>query len=123
MSIPIIGEEEDLEGCVAAPVLLQEIVRSCSEHEALKKPVMTMLRILAEMAQYAAQRNDHGMNFFALRLGLFPMPQEDLKKAIGYELQKLKGFPPNREPQGSKETKDPVEHMEPEKGQERKPNG
>lgn len=108
MSIPIIGKEEDLEGCVAAPVLLQEIVRSCSEQEALKKPVMAMLRIFAEMAQYAAHRDDPGLNFFALRLGLFPMPQEELKKALDHELQRLKAFP-NGEPQGPKETKEPTD--------------
>lgn len=122
MSIPIIGKEEDLEGCVAAPVLLQEIVRSCSEQEAIKKPVMTMLRIFAEMAQYAAHRNDPGMNFFALRLGLFPMSQEDLKKALDYELQRLKAFP-NGEPQGPKETKEPVAPMAPGEDQEVNPNG
>lgn len=122
MAIPIIGKEEDLEGCVAAPVLLQEIVRSCSEQEALKKPVMTMLQIFAEMAQYAAQRNDPGMNFFALRLGLFPMPNEDLKKALDHELQRLKTLL-NREPQGLKETKDPVKPKEPEEDQEGKLNG
>jgi len=79
MSIPIIGKEEDVVGCVSAPVLLQEIVRSCSEQEALKKPVMAMLRIFAEM-----------------------------KKALDHELQRLKAFP-NGEPQGSKETKEPTD--------------
>lgn len=108
MAIPIIGKEEDLEGCVAAPVLLQEIVRSSSEQEALKKPVMAMLRIFAEMAQYAAHRDDPGMNFFALRLGLFPMPKDELKKSLDYELQRLKAFP-NGEPHGTKETNEPTD--------------
>ena len=108
MGIPIIGKEEDVDGCVMAPVLLQEIVRSCSEQEAIKKPVMAMLRIFAEMAQYAAHRDDPGMNFFALRLGLFPMHQNELKKALDYELQRIKSFP-NGDPNGQKETNDPTE--------------
>ena len=108
MGIPIIGKEEDIDGCVMAPVLLQEIVRSCSEQEAIKKPVMAMLRIFAEMAQYAAHRDDPGMNFFALRLGLFPMPKDELKKALDYELQRLKAFQ-NVDPQVTKDTNEPTD--------------
>lgn len=92
MAIPIIGKEEDLEGCVAAPVLLQEIVRSCSEQEALKKPVMTMLQILAELAQYASEKKDPALNIIALRLGLYPMPQYALKIALDQEFKLLKAL-------------------------------
>ena len=91
MSIPTIGKEEDLEGCVAAPVLLQEIVRSCSEGEPLKKPVTTMLQILAELAQYVSEsQRDPQVTIIALRLGLFPMPQDQIKKAIDFEFARLK---------------------------------
>lgn len=91
MSIPIIGKEEDVVGCVSAPVLLQEIVRSCSEGEPLKKPVMTMLQILAELAQYVSERKrDPQVTIIALRLGLFPMPQDQLKKALDFEFARLK---------------------------------
>ena len=91
MAIPIIGKEEDLEGCVAAPVLLQEIVRSCSDSEPLKKPVTTMLQILAELAQYVSERQrDPQVTIIALRLGLFPMPQDQLKKALDFEFARLK---------------------------------
>lgn len=92
MSIPIIGKEEDVAGCVSAPVLLQEIMRSCSEAEPLKRPVSTMLQILAELAQYASERKDPVLNIIALRLGLFPMPQENLRKALDYEFEKLKAL-------------------------------
>lgn len=88
MAIPIIGKEEDIEGCVTAPVLLQEIIRGCSEKEPLKKPVMTMLHILAELAQYASEKQDPVLNIIALRLGLFPMPNDQLKKALDYELKR-----------------------------------
>lgn len=90
MALPIIGKEEDVEGCVAAPVLLQEIIRSCSEKEPLKKPVMTMLQILAELAQYTVQKQDPALNIIALRLGLFPMPNDQLKKALDQELKRLR---------------------------------
>lgn len=90
MSIPIIGKEEDVAGCVSAPVLLQEIMRSCSEAEPLKKPVSTMLQILAELAQYVSERQrDPQVTIIALRLGLFPMTQEQLKKALDFEFARL----------------------------------
>ena len=92
MGVPIIGKEEDVAGCVMAPVLLQEIMRSCSEGEPLKKPVTTMLQILAELAQYASERKDPVLNIIALRLGLFPIPQENLRKALDYEFEKLKAL-------------------------------
>lgn len=88
MAIPIIGKEEDVEGCVAAPVLLQEIIRGCSEKEPLKKPVMTMLQIFASLAQYAVKKNDPELNIIALRLGLFPMPKDELEKTLDYELKR-----------------------------------
>lgn len=91
MAIPIIGKEEDVAGCVMAPVLLQEIVRSCSEGEPLKKPVTTMLQILAELAQYVSEsQRDPQVTIIALRLGLFPMPQDQLKKALDFEFARLK---------------------------------
>ena len=91
MGIPIIGKEEDVAGCVMAPVLLQEIMRSCSEGEPLKKPVTTMLHILAELAQYVSERQrDPQVTIIALRLGLFPMPQDKLKEALDFEFARLK---------------------------------
>ena len=91
MGVPIIGKEEDMAGCVMAPVLLREIVRSCSEQEALVKPVTTMLQILAELAQYVSEKQrDPQVTIIALRLGLFPMPQEKLKKALDFEFSRLK---------------------------------
>lgn len=91
MGIPIIGKEEDVAGCVMAPVLLQEIMRSCSEGEPLKKPVTTMLQILAELAQYVSERQrDPQVTIIALRLGLFPMPQDKLKEALDFEFARLK---------------------------------
>lgn len=91
MCVPIIGKEEDVAGCIMAPVLLQEIVRSCSEGETLKKPVTTMLHILAELAQYVSDRQrDPQVTIIALRLGLFPMPQDQLKKALDFEFARLK---------------------------------
>jgi hypothetical protein len=87
MSIPIIGKEEDVDGCVSAPVLLQEILRSCSEAEPLKRPVSTMLHILAELAQYASEKKDPVLNSIALRLGLFPMPPSALKIALNREFK------------------------------------
>jgi hypothetical protein len=92
MSIPIIGKEEDVEGCVSAPVLLQEVLRSCSESEPLKKPIVTMLQIFAEFAQYASERNEPELNIIALRLGLFPMPQDKLRKALDCEYKTLKAL-------------------------------
>ena len=78
-------------GCVMAPVLLQEIVRSCSEGEPLKKPVTTMLQILADLAQYVSEsKRDPQVTIIALRLGLFPMPQDQLKKALDFEFARLK---------------------------------
>ena len=74
-----------------APVLLQEIVRSCSEGEPLKKPVTTMLQILADLAQYVSEsKRDPQVTIIALRLGLFPMPQDQLKKALDFEFARLK---------------------------------
>lgn len=92
MDIPIIGKEEDMEGCVAVPVLLQEILRSCTEKEPLRKPITTMLQILAEMAQLALSRQDPQLTILALRLGLFPMPNDKLKKALEYEATKMKAI-------------------------------
>lgn len=93
MAIPIIGQEEDIDGCVSAPVLLQEILRACSEAEPLKKPVATMLQILAELAQYVSERQrDPQVTIIALRLGIFPMPQDQLKNAIDYEFGRLKAL-------------------------------
>ena len=109
MSVPIIGKEEDVAGCVMAPVLLQEIVRSCSEGEPLKKPVTTMLQILAELAQYVSEgQRDPQVTIIALRLGLFPMPQDQLKKAIDYEFARLKEFQ-NVDPQVPKYTNEPTD--------------
>ena len=90
MEIPIIGAEQDLPGCIKAPVLLQEVIRACSEGNNLKQPVMTFLAILAEFAQTAVTLDSHAMKLFALRLGLFNMSNEDLKKALSFEAKKLK---------------------------------
>ena len=105
MDVPIVGKEEDLEGCVAAPVLLQEILRSCSEQEPLKKPVMTMLQILAELAHHTSQKQDPALNIIALRLGLFPMPNDQLKKALDLEFKRLRVMQADAE-SASKETSD-----------------
>ena len=122
MGIPIIGKEEDTAGCVMAPVLLQEIVRSCSEGEPLKKPVTTMLQILAELAQYVSEKQrDPQVTIIALRLGLFPMPQEKLKKALDFEFARLKAEKDADEAM----KKMAAEHQEHQEHQEQKeqPNG
>ena len=77
----IIGKEQDLPGCVNAPVLLQEIARACLEGD--REPIMRTITILAEFAQTAVDLDHPAMKLFALRLGLFKMPSSDeLKKAI-----------------------------------------
>ena len=122
MGIPIIGKEEDTAGCVMAPVLLQEIVRSCSEGEPLKKPVTTMLQILAELAQYVSEKQrDPQVTIIALRLGLFPMPQETLKKALDFEVARLEAETDADEAM----KKMAAEHQEHQEHQEQKeqPNG
>lgn len=122
MSVPIICKEEDVAGCVMAPVLLQEIVRSCSEGEPLKKPVTTMLQILAELAQYVSEgQRDPQVTIIALRLGLFPMPQDQLKKALDYEFARLKAEKDADEAM----KKMAAEHQEHQEHQEQKeqPNG
>ncbi len=88
----IIGAEQDLPGCVNAPVLLQEVVRACSEGDRLKQPVLTLLSILAEYSQTAVELDDHAMRLFALRMGLFRMNNDDLKKSLDYEAKKVKAM-------------------------------
>lgn len=81
-------KEQDLEGCVCAPVLLQEIIRASSED--IKKPVMTMLNILGELAFFVLRTNNPTLRMLALRLGLFPMSQKALKEALENEMERAK---------------------------------
>lgn len=90
MGTVIIGSEQDLPGCIKAPVLLQEVIRACSEGNNLKEPVMRFLSTLAEFAQTAVTLDSHAMKLFALRLGLFNMNNDDLKKALSFEAKKVK---------------------------------
>lgn len=82
-----LNQEQDLPGCVNTPVLLHEVARCLSED--IKQPVMTVMHILAELAHYAADKDDPILNVIALRLGLFPMPQDKLKKALASEMEKV----------------------------------
>ena len=83
-----LSQEQDLPGCVNTPVLLHEVARCISED--IKKPVMMVMHILAELAHYAVDKDDPILNVIALRLGLFPMPQDKLKKALESEMEKVK---------------------------------
>lgn len=83
MSVPIIGKEQDLPGCVEAPVFLKELMAANKE---LQQPVQTMLEILFELAMFTSKVRNPTLRILALRLGLFPMPKEELKKALETEV-------------------------------------
>lgn len=92
MEIPIIGAEPDLPGCVKAPILLQEVIRACSEGEKLVEPVTTMMAIFAEMAQAAAQTDDPFLRLFALRFGLFKLSNAELGDALNLETRRSRAL-------------------------------
>lgn len=87
-SIVDISKEQDVEGCVSAPLFMSELMRCLSED--VKKPAATMLQIFAEMAQYAAKKDDPALNVLCLRLGLFKMPPDKLKGALGAEMERIR---------------------------------
>lgn len=90
MAIVDLSKEQDLPGCVNAPVFLQEVIRCSSEDVA--KPASTILMIFAEMAQFAARKDNPELNLLMLRLGLFKMPPDQLKTALEAEMERAKKF-------------------------------
>lgn len=58
--------------------------------EDVKKPASTILQIFAEMAQYAAKKDDPALNVLCLRLGLFKMPPDKLKEALEGEMERVR---------------------------------
>lgn len=87
-SIVDLSKEQDLPGCVSAPLFLSELMRCLSED--VKKPAADMLQIFAEMAQYAAKKDDPALNMLCLRLGLFKMPPDKLKAALEGEMERVR---------------------------------
>ena len=83
-----LSKEQDLPGCVSAPLFLSELMRCLSED--VKKPATDMLQIFAEMAQYAAKKDDPRLNVLCLRLGLFKMPPDKLKEALEAEMERIR---------------------------------
>ena len=78
----------DVEGCVSAPLFMSELMRCLSED--VKKPAATILQIFAEMAQYAAKKDDPELNVLCLRLGLFKVPQDKLGAALEGEVKRVR---------------------------------
>ena len=89
-----LSKEQDLPGCVSAPLFLSELMRCLSED--VKKPAADMLQIFAEMAQYAAKKDDPRLNVLCLRLGLFKMPPDKLKEALEAEMERIR-HPQNKD--------------------------
>lgn len=89
-----LSKEQDLPGCVSAPLFLSELMRCLSED--VKKPAADMLQIFAEMAQYAAKKDDPRLNVLCLRLGLFKMPPDKLKEALESEMERIR-HPQNKD--------------------------
>lgn len=99
-----LSKEQDLPGCVSAPLFLSELMRCLSED--VKKPAADMLQIFAEMAQYAAKKDDPALNVLCLRLGLFKMPPDKLKAALEGEMERVrKGEAPKK---AAKDTMDKI---------------
>lgn len=82
-----ISKEQDLPGCVEAPVFLKELLLANKE---LQRPVQTMLEILFELAAFISKVSNPTLRILALRLGLFPMSQDELKKALATEMERSK---------------------------------
>ena len=53
MSVPIIGKEQDLPGCVCAPVFLQELMGQCDDD--VKPSIKTFLELMGELAFFIAR--------------------------------------------------------------------
>jgi hypothetical protein len=83
MAIIDLSKDVDLPGCVEAPVFLRELMAANKE---LQQPVQTMLEILFELAMFTSKVSNPTLRILALRLGLFPMPKEELKKALETEM-------------------------------------
>ena len=83
MAVIDLSKDADLPGCVEAPVFLKELMAANKE---LQQPVQTMLEILFELAMFTSKVSNPTLRILALRLGLFPMPKEELKKALETEM-------------------------------------
>ena len=88
MSVPIIGKEQDLPGCICAPVFLQELMGQCDDD--VKPSIKTFLELMGELAFFITRVSDPRLRMIGLRLGLFPMPQDQLQKAIEAEMERVK---------------------------------
>lgn len=88
MSVPIIGKEQDLPGCICAPVFLRELMGQCEDD--VKPSIKTFLELMGELAFFTAKVSDPRLRIIALRLGLFPMPQDQLQKALEAEMERVK---------------------------------
>lgn len=102
-----LSKEQDLPGCVEAPVFLMEMMRAVPNDA--KKPLKTMLEILGELAFFVSKTNNPALRILALRLGLFPMSQEELKKAIQNEIGREKELRAKREAMEAAKVKAPEE--------------
>lgn len=87
MAVIDLSKDADLPGCVEAPVFLKELMAANKE---LQQPVQTMLEILFELAMFTSKVSNPTLRILALRLGLFPMPKEELKKALETEVARAK---------------------------------
>lgn len=103
-----LSKEQDLPGCVSAPLFLSELMRCLSED--VKKPAADMLQIFAEMAQYAAKKDDPRLNVLCLRLGLFKMPPDKLKEALEAEMERIR-HPQNKDQVDTKQLVSSVEKL------------
>lgn len=56
----------------------------------VKPAIQTFLEILGELAVFASRVSDPRLRLLALRLGLFPMSKDDLKKALEAEMSRVK---------------------------------
>jgi len=83
-----IRNDQDLPGCVCAPILLMEMARACSVD--IRQPIQTLLEILAELAQHAVNKDDPALNVIALRMGLFKIPPDKLKSSLEREMARVK---------------------------------
>ena len=83
-----LSKEQDLPGCVEAPVFLMEMMRAVPQDA--KKPLQTMLELLGELAFFVSRVNNPTLRLIALRLGLFPMTKAELKKALEAEAARVK---------------------------------
>lgn len=72
------------------PQLICEVGDCCRDAGALLVPLKVLQRMLAALAEYAAEKNDPELNVHMLRLGLYNVPPLKVDEAIIEQINKLK---------------------------------